>query len=168
MRALTRLYDTLIIGFAVFGAATLAASTILIVVDVGLRNLGLPPVRAASALVEYAMLAATAGGAPWLVRRKGHVAVDSLIDQFPPAFYRAFVVGGILLSIGVCAFLGWRAAMLAADAIARGSVDIRSINIPGWVAYALLSAGLILCATEFLRLLILRGGAVEAQHGNGA
>ena len=60
------------------------------------------------------------------------------------------------------------AAMLAADAIARGAVDIRSINIPGWVAYTLLSAGLILCATEFLRLLILRGGDVEAQHGSGA
>lgn len=168
MRALIRLYDLLIIGFAVFGAATLAVSTVLIVADVLLRNLGFTPIQSASALVEYAMLAATAGGAPWLVRRKGHVAVDSLIDQFPPVVYRAFVVGGMLLSIFVCAFLGWRAAMLAADAIARGAVDIRSINIPGWVAYALLSAGLILCATEFLRLLILRGSDVEAQHGSGA
>ncbi|WP_018701123.1 TRAP transporter small permease [Amorphus coralli] len=168
MRPLARAYDFLIIGFAVCGAAALAVSTVLIVVDVVLRNLGLPPVQAASALVEYAMLAATAAGSPWLVRRKGHVAVDSLIEQLPRPVYRAFVVGGMLLSIFVCTFLGWRAAMLAADAIARGATDIRSIDIPGWVAYALLSVGLVLCATEFLRLLILRGGDVEAQHGNGA
>lgn len=168
MRPLIRLYDLLILGFAGFGALSLAASAILIVADVVLRNLGLSPLQAASALVEYAMLAATAGGSPWLVRRKGHVAVDSLIDQLPRSAYRAIVVAGMVLSIFVCAFLGWRAAMLAADAIARGAVDMRSINVPGWIAYALLSAGLILCASEFLRLLILRGGQVEAQHGGGA
>ncbi|MDQ0315352.1 TRAP transporter small permease [Amorphus orientalis] len=168
MRALIRCYDALIIGFAVAGAATLAVSTALIVADVLLRNFGLQPLRFASALVEYAMLAATMGGAPWLVRRKGHVAVGSLIEQLPGPAYRTILVSGMILSLGVCAFLGWRAMLLAADAIDRGAVDIRSIDVPGWVAYALLSLGLILCATEFLRLLILGRTALGNQHGSGA
>lgn len=167
MRPLTRLYDALVIGFAIFGAGCLAVSTVLIVVDVVLRNLGMGTVQASSALVEYAMLAATAGGSPWLVRRKGHVAVDSLIDQLPRPAYRAIVAGGTVLAAGVSGFLGWRAALLALDAIDRGAVDIRSINLPGWLAYALLSAGLLLCAAEFVRLLVKRD-ALAAQRGSGA
>ncbi|MEW5422823.1 TRAP transporter small permease [Amorphus sp. 3PC139-8] len=168
MRPLIRLYDFLIAGFAAVGAASLALSTILIVADVLLRNFGLQPIQAASALVEYAMLVATVGGSPWLVRRKGHVAVDSLIAQLPSPIHRTLLVGGMVLSLAVCAFLGWRAAMLALEAVARGSVDIRSIILPGWIVYALLSAGLFLCATEFLRLLIVRDAPIEAQHGSGA
>jgi len=167
MRLLARLYDALVIGFALFGAGCLAVSTVLIIVDVVLRNLGMGTLQASSALVEYAMLAATAGGAPWLVRRRGHVAVDSLIDQLPRPVYRAIVAAGMALSAAVSGFLGWRAFMLALDAVERGAVDIRSINLPGWLAYALLSAGLILCATEFVRLL-MRRDALEAQHGSGA
>ena len=98
-----------------------------------------------------------ARGVEEFAEKRGYTALTYNVQLNPAAERR-----------GIDTFLGWRAAMLAADAISRGAVDIRSINIPGWVAYALLSAGLILCATEFLRLLILRGGAVEAQHGNGA
>ena len=168
MRGLIGLYDLLIGALAVAGAAALGLSALLIVVDVMLRNLGLPPIQAASALVEYAMLAATVAGAPWLVRRGGHVAVDSFVAALPPRSHRWAVRGGLAFSLGVCAFLAWRAAALGLEAVARNDVDIRSIDVPGWVAYALLAVGLGLCATEFLRLLIVGQDSQQPQTVAGA
>ncbi|WP_119168436.1 TRAP transporter small permease [Algihabitans albus] len=168
MPALIRVYDGLVLALAVAGAAALGLSALLIVVDVMLRNLGLPPIQAASALIEYAMLAATVGGAPWLVRRGGHVAVDSFVAALPPRAYRWVLRGGLTFSFGVSAFLAWRAAVLTLEAVVRNDVDIRSIDVPGWVAYALLAVGLGLCATEFLRLLIVGGGDQKTQDVAGA
>ena len=168
MTALIRTYDGFVLALAVAGAAALGLSALLIVVDVVLRNLGLPPIQAASALVEYAMLAATVGGAPWLVRRGGHVAVDSFVAALPPRTHRWVVRGGLVFSLGICAFLAWRAAVLALEAVALNDVDIRSIDVPGWVAYLLLAVGLGLCATEFLRLLIVGDGGRETRDVAGA
>lgn len=168
MSALIRLYDALILALASAGAAVLGLTALLIVVDVILRNLGLPLIQAASALVEYAMLAATAGGAPWLVRCTGHVAIDSFVAGLPPKLHRWLVRGGLAFSLGVSGFLAWRAVVLALEAIVRNDVDIRSIDVPGWVAYALLAVGLGLCATEFLRLLIVGQDDHKTQDVMGA
>ena len=76
--------------------------------------------------------------------------------------------GGLVFSLGICAFLAWRAAVLALEAVALNHLDIRSIDVPGWVAYLLLAVGLGLCATEFLRLLIVGDGGRETRDVAGA
>jgi len=167
MRALLRAYDGLILALAVLGGAVLAASTLLIVADVTSRNLGLSPLRAASTLVEYAMLTATACGAPWLVRRGGHIAIDSFVRQLPPAAHAAVARLTIAFCAAVAGFLAWRALALALEVAARGDVDIRSIDVPGWVAPALLALALGLCAVEFVRLLAT-GERPAGGHGAGA
>lgn len=165
MGLIRRAYDGVIFGLVWVGCAMLAAVSLLIVVDVVMRNLGQSPFAGTSALVEYAMLAATACGAPWLVRRGGHVAVDGLVKRLPPAAYGLMVRATTAFCAGVAGMLAWRAVVLALAAADRGQVDIRSVTLPGYLAYALLALGLGLCATEFLRLLF-SGGPPKAQHGS--
>ncbi|WP_108662963.1 TRAP transporter small permease [Acuticoccus kandeliae] len=168
MRALLRAYEWLIVALAVLGGAILLGATVLIIVDVVARNTALPPVRAASALVEYAMLAATAFGAPWLVRRGGHVAIDSFVVRLPAGARFMVSRATLALPLAIAAFLAWRAGVIAVEAAMRGAVDIRSIDLPGWLAPALLALALGLCATEFLRLLVLRRELPRSAHGSGA
>lgn len=164
--ALMRIYDGLIHGLAALGALALAAMVVGIVIDVGLRNAGMAPVQATSALIEYGLLFATMAGAPWLVRTRGHVAIRALVGRMPPAMSRAIDRATLVFAIAVLTLLSWRAVLVALEAVHRGATDIRSISLPGWILPAMLAAGFALMATEFLRLL-MRGDvydAANAQH----
>lgn len=158
-----RVYDGMIHGLAVLGALCLAGVVLVIPVDVVMRNAGLRPMLWVSAGVEYAMLISAACAGPWLVRVRGHVAVDSFVTMLPRAPRRAVEVLVQLLAVGVGALLSWRAGLIALEQYGRGAVDIRAVDIPGWISYACLSVCFGLVALEFLRLL-LRG---ESHGGTG-
>ncbi len=160
MRLILRGYDWLVIGLAVLAGVVYGLATVGIITDVVLRNLGMRPFRATSALVEYALLFATMAAGPWVLRQGAHVAVNSFVVMLPRALHRAVMIAVMLLSIGILALLCWRAVLNGIDELTWGGMDMRSINIPGWVAYAILAAGFGLLATEVLRLLILGKNAM--------
>lgn len=157
-------YDWLIVGLATLAGIILVFVTGSIIVDVMLRNLGFSPMRWTSAVVEYALLFVTMAGAPWLVRTNGHVAITSFVALLPERPRRIVARAGLLLSIAVLSILSWRASLLTMETFASGTVDVRSINIPSWVLYAMLAGGFCLMALEFLRLL-LRGETFTGASG---
>lgn len=163
---LLRSYDKIITGLAISGGVSLVAITIAIIIDVILRNTGFRPSQSTSALVEYVMLYSTMAAAPWLVRKNGHVAITSFMHGLPSAL-RFFAGRAVLvLCIVVLALLSWRSGAVGLEMLAAASVDMRSINIPSWVLYAMLSGGFGLMTLEFLRML-LRGDIYtgsEASH----
>lgn len=163
---LARFYDKIITGLAVIGGVSLVVITIAIIIDVVLRNTGFRPSQSTSALVEYVMLFSTMAAAPWLVRKNSHVAITSFVQTMPAVF--RLLVGRIVLvlCVIVLALLSWRSGVVGLEMLAAGSVDMRSINIPSWVLYAMLSGGFGMMALEFLRML-LRGEIYtgsEASH----
>lgn len=162
--ALKKLYDRLIVGLAILGAVSLAAITALIIVDVILRNTGFRPFQSTSALVEYVMLFATMSAAPWLVRENGHVAIGSFVAKLPEGAGLAVGRAILIVSILALALLTWRSVAVGMEMIATRSVDMRSINIPAWVLYAMLAMGFGLMAIEFLRIL-LRGQTYSGAGG---
>jgi len=161
---LARFYDRIITGLAVTGGISLVVITIAIIIDVILRNTGFRPSQSTSALVEYVMLYSTMAAAPWLVRKNGHVAITSFIQRLPDAL--RFLAGRavLMLCIIILGLLSWRSGAVGLEMVAAGSVDMRSINIPSWVLYAMLAGGFGLMTLEFLRML-LRG---EIYTGNEA
>ncbi|MGJ8546598.1 MAG: TRAP transporter small permease [Sulfitobacter sp.] len=152
MKTLARLYDLIILGLAALAGAGFAAITVAIAVDVVLRNFGMRPFQPTSALVEYSLLFATIAAGPWLVRQGGHVAVDSFAAMLPGGLRRFVGQAVMAMSVLLLGLLSWRAALGAVDAAQFGSTDMRSINIPYWIAYAMLSLGFGLMATEVIRL----------------
>ncbi|WP_118136323.1 TRAP transporter small permease [Oceanicella sp. SM1341] len=164
MKAL-QIYDRVILALAVAAGASLAFATLAIVVDVTLRNTGFRPFQFTSAVVEYIMLFVTVAAAPWLAHIGAHVAINALVSRLPGGLRS--VLGRLVIAacVAVLALLAWRAGALTAQEWAFGSVDIRSIAIPGWLAYALLCAGFAFMALEFL-VKLLRG-ETEA-GGDGA
>lgn len=163
---LARFYDRVITGLAVTGGVSLVVITVAIIIDVVLRNTGFRPSQSTSALVEYVMLYSTMAAAPWLVRKNAHVAITSFVERLPQTL--RFLAGRVvlILCIFVLALLSWRSGAVGLEMVAAGSVDMRSINIPSWVLYAMLAAGFGLMTLEFLRML-LRGNIYtgnEASH----
>jgi TRAP-type C4-dicarboxylate transport system permease small subunit len=163
---LVRFYDRMITGLAITGGISLVIITIAIIIDVVLRNTGFRPSQSTSALVEYVMLYSTMVAAPWLVRKNGHVAITSFAERLPDAVRLAAGRTILVLCIIMLGLLSWRSGAVGLQMLATGSVDMRSINIPSWVLYAMLSGGFGLMTVEFLRML-LRGDVYtgsEATH----
>lgn len=151
---LQKLYDRCIIGLAASGAASLAIITALIIYDVLSRNLGLAALRSTSALVEYALLFSTMAAAPWLVRINGHVSLSSIVGLAPRAVQ--LEVGRLVVIIAglAVAILSAVSGKIALHQWRVGTIDMRSVDLPGWLLYAFMAVGFGLMATEFLRLLV--------------
>lgn len=125
----------------------------MIVIDVSIRTIGLTPPLFTSSVVEYALLYVAMCSAPWLVREKGHVAIEALVTFLPPAVREPLAKAVYL----VCAVLGFYFAYLSVElfieAIQTGNLDVRGIDMPYWLQFLPMPFGYGLVALEFLMYL---------------
>jgi len=112
---LSRAYDRLIVVLAVLASIMIAAVFVLIVVDVSMRTAGLRPPVFTSAISEYSLLYVTMMAAPYLVRHRGHVRIDSFIAHLP-APGRLLVERLLIVTcIALCLLATWYSARFAVD-----------------------------------------------------
>jgi len=161
---LSRAYDRLIVVLAVLASIMIAAVFVLIVVDVSMRTAGLRPPIFTSAISEYSLLYMTMMAAPYLVRHRGHVRIDSFVAHLP-APGRLLVERLLIVTcIALCLLATWYSARFAMDFWTRGEIDIRSIEIPRSLLFVPLVLGFFLCAVEFARMLMI-GESLTAPDG---
>lgn len=154
MNVIASAYNQLIYRLAMLGAIILAAVFVGIIVDVTLRTVGLQPLQWYSALTEYSLLFVTMLGAPWLVRAKGHVVVESLMLAMSPKLRLISSKFAYLLCIVLSLLFAWHGGEKAVEAFVTDEIDIRSIDMPRWILYASFPLGFGLVAVEFTRYLL--------------
>jgi TRAP-type C4-dicarboxylate transport system permease small subunit len=71
-------------ALAYLACAVIPCMFTMIVIDVSMRTVGISPPLFTSSVVEYALLYVAMFSAPWLVREKGHVAIEALLTIIPP------------------------------------------------------------------------------------
>jgi len=155
MARVIQLYDRMIVMLAVLASITVGAVFVLIVVDVSMRTGGLRPPIFSSAVSEYSLLYVTMLAAPWLVRERGHVRIDSFITFLPIPAKRFIERILMLVCIALSLMAAWLSAEFAIEFWRKGDIDIRSIEIPRSLLFVPLVLGFTLCAVEFLRLLVI-------------
>jgi len=161
MQAIARAYEMLIDALAVLAAALLGVITLLIVVDVLMRNFGLQPYPHTLSLTEYSLLYITMLGTPWLVRKKGHVHIEMVVARLRPAVRRMVHGFVCLVCMAVCAVLAWYSLDVTLANAARGDLDIRSFDSPRWILVACMPLGFGLMVIEFGRFLFGRDNLFE-------
>lgn len=156
MRLILRLYDGVITGLAVVAGLMLVWLMVAIVWSVTLRNLGLQPHAWLFTSTEYAILYMTMLGAPWLVRKRGHVHIELLTAILPDAVRQ---VVSRLVALGcviVCAWLAYRGILLVQTNLARNDFDVRAYYFPRWMLTIAFPVGFGLMAVEFARFVVGR------------
>lgn len=125
-----------------------------IVVDVTIRTLGMSPPLFTSSIVEYALLYVAMLSAPFLVREKGHVAIEALLSVMPPVLQRflAFVV--YLTCTASSLLFSYFSFWLMFYAWQDGILDIRGIDLPMWTQYLPMFVGFLFVGLEFLMYLV--------------
>ena len=156
MRQLFRLYDLLLHGMAFIAAAMLVWLMVAVVTSVAMRNLGLQPFAWLFTSTEYALLYATMLGAPWLVRKRGHVHIELATAALPPVLRRGLsraVAGACVL---VCAILAWKGVDLVITNLERNDYDVRAYFFPRWILTISFPISFALMAVEFARFTVGR------------
>jgi TRAP-type C4-dicarboxylate transport system permease small subunit len=126
---------------------------VAVIIEVFTRNAGLQPLVWTQAYAELSLLFCTMLVAPWLVRAKGHVFIDSFVSMLPALPRRiaeklVYVVC-IIASLVICyfsfnRFIGY---------LMSGEFQARSVDIPFWVVFLPLPPAFLLIAVEFARYL---------------
>ncbi len=163
MKSLIKGYDAVVMALAFLAGAMLTGIFIAIVYDVSVRILGFQPPYWTSAVTEFALLFMAMFSAPWLVRLKGHVFVESVVRLLPPLGRWLAAKFVYALCILICLTVAWFSLIMGWDAYLRNDFELRSIDMPKWILFAALVAGLTLTALEFLRFLI---GADDMYEGH--
>lgn len=129
-------FDLLIDALAIVAGALLVLLTVLVVVDVGARSLRLFTLPWSLEATEYMLYAVTFLGAPWVLRERGHIAIELVVERLPA---RGRSIAGRFadwLGAAVCAVLFYYACRVVWQSYASGIMVQKSFAFPEWVAYA--------------------------------
>ncbi len=151
LRWIVRGYDAFVGLMALIAAAMLSWLMISIIVSVSMRNLGMQPMAWLFTSSEYALLYMTMLGAPWLVRRKGHVHIELVTAALPPKLRRGLSRLVALACVVVCAILTWKGIELVQLNLARNDFDVRAYFFPRWLLTIAFPISFGLMAVEFAR-----------------
>lgn len=152
----TRLYDGVVTAMAVIAGSILIWLMVAIVWSVTLRNMGLQPYAWLFTSTEYGILYMTMLGAPWLVRKRGHVHIELVTAYLPPTV-RALVSRLVALAcVLICGYLAWRGYLLVQTNLARNDFDVRAYFFPRWMLTIAFPLSFGLMAVEFARFVLGR------------
>ena len=154
MTIIINAYNRLIFGLAVIGGVLLAVIFVGIICDVTIRTLGFNSLQWYSAVAEYSLFFCTMFGAPYLVRHKGHVVVESLRLAMPPKLRKIIEKIVYLACILLSLLFVYYGALETIEAIKTGEQDLRSVDMPKWLLMAPFPIGFSLVAVEFARYLL--------------
>ncbi|PPR11267.1 MAG: hypothetical protein CFH41_00847 [Alphaproteobacteria bacterium MarineAlpha11_Bin1] len=154
MTILTNAYNKLIFGLAVIGGILLAVIFLGIICDVTLRTIGFNSLQWYSAVAEYSLFFCTMFGAPYLVRHKGHVVVESLRLAMPLKIRQILEKIVYLVCIFLSLLFVYYGLLETIEAIKTGEQDLRSVDMPKWLLMVPFPIGFSLVAIEFTRYLL--------------
>lgn len=162
MRAFFRAYDAVVDGLAWLCGAALAAVFVLIVVAVTLRALRLGEPDWVLPTTEYAMLFIGTLGAPWLLRERGHVALDVVRSQVSENTRRR--LAQLVAAFSTLLFIVLVSFSIPVVRSIWGEHEMRAYMMPKALLVAPVTVSFALLAIGFWRALI---GHAELYEGAG-
>lgn len=156
MERLDKIIERVVTALAYVACAVIPCLFTMIVIDVVIRMSGETPPLFTSSIVEYALLYIAMFSAPWLVREKGHVAIEAVITQMP-ALLQKILAKTVYFTCMMASFLfcyfSWQLFLDAADS---GQLDVRGVDMPYWAQFLPMVIGFLLVGLEFLMFLVGR------------
>lgn len=150
MERLAQLYGKLLDWMLATACLLLLAITLLIGLDVFLRNIGAGGVPPSNELSEDALYLITILGAPGLLRRGQHIRIDILLRALPGKVAWMMEWLGDLVGITCSLFFVWYGARVLMASYAAGAVSIKTLVTPEWWIYVPLPICFLLVAIEFI------------------
>ncbi len=91
--------------------------------------------------------------APWLVRERGHVAIEALVSILPDNIRRPLAMFGYLVCGSVSILFAWFSLELFWEAWVTGEEDVRGVDMPYWLLFLPMPIAFLLAGLEFFMYL---------------
>ena len=154
MEAFDKGLEKVVTALAYLASAIIPCIFTMIVIDVSIRTIGITPPLFTSSIVEYGLLYVAMFSAPWLVREKGHVAIEALVSVLPPTV-QTVLARFMYIICGLSALLfAYFALDLFIEAVESGQLDVRGVDMPYWAQFLPMTIGFFLVSLEFLMFLL--------------
>jgi len=150
-----RLFDFVIVAFAIAATIILAALFICVSAEVVMRYFIGRPTRWVNEFSEYALLWIAFLAAPWILREEAHVKVEMFTDALSSVWRHRFHVTTSLVGAAVCALFCWVTTAYVFEVFGNGEFLFKSVQLPKWSVMAVMPPGLALLTIQFLRRAML-------------
>lgn len=157
LRLLSAIHTIAISSLAVFAGLLIVFVLATVIFDVGLRVLGFQPPAWPIPFSEYMLLYITMLGGPWLLRRRGHVVVESLRTIMPQPIKRTAEVFAYVVGALTCFAIAWFAGESLIESINKGYQDARAVVVPKAILFLPMFLCFLLMGVEFCRYLFRKG-----------
>lgn len=151
MPSLMRAYDAFLLFLGMLSGLLVLLITLGIGFDVTLRSISGQGLPWLIDLAEYALLFMTFLGAPWVLRRGGHVAVEIAVMYLPERVRDGLRRVVCFLGAIICAVMTWAAVLATYEAYERKALIFKALVFPEWWILVVIPFSLALCVIEFFR-----------------
>jgi TRAP-type C4-dicarboxylate transport system permease small subunit len=160
---LERAYRIVTTALAILAGVILSAITLAIPIDVTLRACCSEAIFGLGDLTEHGIAAATFLGAPWVLYKNAHVAVDIVVSHLRPRTRSSVETMVNLIGAAVSAIFFWYVLQALIIAAGRGSMVRGIVVVPEWLTFLSPTISSALLAVGFL----LRIGADRTRQVQG-
>jgi C4-dicarboxylate transporter DctQ subunit len=144
-------FDRLIGTLAFIAGVLLLLITIFVCYAVIMRYAGFKPPVWVLQFTEYALLWITFLGAAWLLKKDGHIRIDTLISRLNPASFRKVGIIDDFLGIIVSAIIFWFGTLHTIDCYQRTIMEVKGVIVPKFAVFLIIPLGGLALAIQFGR-----------------
>lgn len=149
-------FDRLIDLMAVIAGALLCALTLLITVDVVGRKPAWFTIPWTLDAAEYTLYIVTFFGAPWVLRERGHIAIDLFVERLRPAARRRAAIAADAMGALVCAVLLFYSARVWWTSYSSKTMVYETFVLAEWWIFSVAPPTFAILLALFVRFLLER------------
>lgn len=151
IKRLNYIYDRMIETLAYISSILIIFVMVMVSIDVFLRYFLNAPITGVLEISEYLMLYIPMLGAAWLLKLRGHVNIDIIINFFNRKTRSILNFVIYIICALTCAIIAFLGGLTTWDQYQRGILDIKAIEIPKYTFLIVIPFGFFLLFIEFLR-----------------
>ena len=158
MHVLPNIWTKLVHTLFALAACYLVAIVGATIYDVVARNTSIHAPVWLVTFIEFGLPISTMLAAPYLVRLRCHVSMELIDEALSDLNRKRLIRLTDIVAAAVSLLIAYYAALGGYDSFVRGEVTVLAIDVPRWILFAVLVAGFVMCAIEFLRHVFLSFG----------
>jgi len=141
----------------IMGALAFMAGVLLLLVALFVcyavitRYLGFKPPVWVLQFTEYALLWITFLGAAWLLKKNGHIRIDTLVSRLKPNGLRKVEIIDNFLGFIVSGIIFWFGTLHTIDCYQRAILDVKGVSVPKFALFLIIPLGGLTLAIQFGR-----------------
>ena len=145
------LFDRIIGALAFIAGVLLLLVTLFVCYAVIMRYAGFKPPVWVLQYTEYALLWIPFLGAAWLLKKDGHIRIDTLITRLNAGNSRKVGMIDDFLGFIVSGIIFWFGTLYTIDCYQRAIMDVKGVTVPIFAIFLIIPLGGLTLAIQFGR-----------------